>query len=409
MQHKHVIISKKDLLNLFSSSKKLEIADLKQMQNLLQMNIPPEVWENASNRNLLSFNQEFIKQTIQFIFNGRKIEYFHLISFLINLTQINLQNNQISDISTITKLKNLRELYLSSNNIEDISAIQSLPNLTYLDLQSNQLTSFTLNLRNLVILLLGYNNLQDHSGIKHSLKLESLNLFKTETTDLRTIPHQLFGLKQLNIGNNNITEISYLSNFVDLQNLSLSYNKQLKNIEPLKFCTQLTYLCISQTNVADIWPLQFLKNLKMLEIANTQVIDLHPLQHLYKLEQIYAYGTRIMDVSPLSNLALDSLIICFYKIINAETLKHHKNFSEYDLSGQEVPATDVIKFYNKILAVHSSYQQIKKLIAENRIPKFLDSMSHQREYINLKINQQIQFMNKKIEIIFSQNSYTDQQ
>ncbi|CAL6021965.1 leucine-rich_repeat domain-containing protein [Hexamita inflata] len=266
MKHNHVIESKEDLLNHFGSYKKLEILDLKQIENLLEMNVPPEVWEDASNRNLLSFSLELIQGTTEFRFKKRWIQYFHLISFFINLTELDLSENNISDISSIYKLKNLKKINLSINRIADISALKYLLYLTHLNLQVNQLTSYTLALPNLIELRLRDNKLQDIYGLQYSPKLESLNLFNTEATDLRTIPHQLFSLKLLYLSSNSITEISYLSNFVDLKILYLSYNYYLSNIGPLKFCTQLTELYIFETRVADIWPLQYLENLKILDM-----------------------------------------------------------------------------------------------------------------------------------------------
>ncbi|CAL6041091.1 leucine-rich_repeat domain-containing protein [Hexamita inflata] len=417
MKQNNVIRSKEDLLKHFGSSQKLEIqiCDLQQMENLLGLNVQPEVWEDASNKNLLSFSKEFVLKATKFALQYREIEHIYLISFLTNLTELNLSNNNISDISSISKLKNLKKLDLNSNSIEDISTLQSLLNLTHLNLERNNLTSYTLALPDLVELSLGCNKLEDKSGLQHSPKLESLHLNKTETTDLCIIPPQLFGLKELILYQNNLTEISYLSNFVDLQQLYLSYNQQLQNIEPLRFCTQLTKLYISGTSVSDIWPLQFLKNLKTLNMTNTKVVDLHPLQYLYKLVEISAYEACIIDVSPLTKLTLlESVEFGFNKITNvklltnADTFQHHKIFSEYDFSHQEVPTPDELTFYNKILYVHSSHKQIRKIQVENRVSRFRESMTHQKEFINLKMNEQIQFMNKKIEIIFIQNSNADQ-
>ncbi|CAL6064952.1 leucine-rich_repeat domain-containing protein [Hexamita inflata] len=411
MQPNYEIESKEGLLKHFDSSQKLQILDYEQMEKLLEINVKPEVWEDASSRNLLSFSQEFVQQTKEFTFDYREIKHIYLISFLDNLTELNLQNNKISDISSFSKLKNLKKLYLYSNCIEDISALKSLLNLTHLFLSSNQLTSYTLTLPNLVELELSCNKLQDKSGLQHSPKLEILNLFKTETTDLHTIPHQLFGLKDLDLYLNNITDISYLSNFVDLQILELNCNQQLQNIGPLKFCTQLTELYISETSVADIWSLQYMKNLKILHMYETQVDDLHPLQNLCKLKRIFAHHTCIIDVSPLSKLTqLKELYLSFNKITNAETLKHHQNFSRYDFSDQYIPTTDELKFYNQILTIHSSHKQIRKIQAENKISKFREAMTHQKETIKLKINEQIQVMNMKIEIWaqFIRNSYADQ-
>ncbi|CAL6002056.1 leucine-rich_repeat domain-containing protein [Hexamita inflata] len=410
MQPNHTIESKEDLLNHFGSSKTLEIRNSLQMEDLLKMHVPPKIWEDASNRNLISFNQEFVQQTKEFTLKYRNVEHIYLIQFLTYLTQLNLQLNKISDVSTISKLKNLKKLNLTDNCIDDISALQSLPDLTHLYLSFNNLTSYTIALPNLVQLTLGHNKLQDKSGLQHSPKLQRLYLSRTETTDLRSIPPQPFGLKELYLSSNSITEISYISNFIDLQILDLSNNKQLQNIGPLQFCTQLTKLDISETNVSDIWPLQFLKNLKSLQIAKTQVVDLHPLQHLNKLEIIFAPYSCIIDVSPLSKLTqLYSLDFSFNKINNAETLKHHQEFVEYKFQGQEVPTTDELTFYIKILSVHSSHKQIRKIQNEKSVPKFRASLASKKNYISVMLDNQIMKMSQELnlQVQFIQNSFLD--
>ncbi|CAL5994876.1 Hypothetical_protein [Hexamita inflata] len=85
-------------------------------------------------------------------------------------------------------------------------------------------------------------------------------------------------------------------------------------------------------------------------------------------------------------------------------------FSQYDFSDQEVPSDVELKFYNKILKVHRSHKQIRKIQAENKISKFRESTTRQQEYIYLKINEQIRAVNMKIEIWaqFIQNSNADQ-
>ncbi|CAL5997525.1 Conserved_hypothetical protein [Hexamita inflata] len=412
MKHNQIIRSKKDLLKHFGSSRKLEIVNLEQVERFLEMNVPPEVWEDASNRNLLSFSQEFIKQTTEFGFNNREKEHIYLVSFLTNLTELSLCDNNISDISSISKLKNLNNLNLSINIIEDISALQSLTDLNHLNLQVNKLTSYTLALPNLVELLLDSNKLKDISGVQHSPKLERLYLSLTESADLRTIPCQLFGLKELYLSKNNLTEISHLSNFLDLQILSLHDNNQLQHIVPLKFCAQLTELTISATSISDIWPIQFMKQLKTLYMAQTQIDDLHPLQHLYKLQNISAPYSGIIDVSPLSKLTqLNFLSFSFNKITNAETLKHHQNFSKYSLQGQKVPTTDELKFYNKILSVHKSHKKIRNIMYYKNIQQSRASLASKKIYVSTMLNNQIMMINKEVDLLVqfiqNQNTYLD--
>ncbi|CAL5971258.1 Conserved_hypothetical protein [Hexamita inflata] len=407
MQLNQIIRSKKDLLKHFGSSQKLEILDLKQMYKLLGINVQPEVWEDASKRNLFSFSQEFVQQTQVIRFYGSRIEYIYLVSFLTNLTELNLSENKILDISSISKLKNLKKLNLSVNFIDDISALSSLHDLTHLYLYQNKLTFYTLTLPNLVELFLSGNKLQDKSGLQHSPKLEKLILGVTKTVDLCNIS-QLLNLKSLILGDNNLTEISYLSNLLDLQILELGGNKQLQNIGPLKFCSQLTDLRIFTTSISDIWPLQFMKNLNTLYMQETKVVDLHPLQNLYKLEFICAHDTCIIDVSPLSKLTqLKQISFSDNYITNADTLKH-KNFSEQDFSDQQVPTTDELKFYNKILKVHSSHKQIRIIQYEKSVSKFRASLASKKNYVSAMLNNQIMMMNKEVGMFmqFVQNSNT---
>ncbi|CAL5993052.1 Conserved_hypothetical protein [Hexamita inflata] len=236
MQPNHEIESQEDLLKHFVSSQKLEILNLEQMENLLTLNVPPEVWEDASNRNLLSFSQELVQGTEEFTFYCRDIEYIYLLSFITNLTELDLSENKISDISAISKLKNLNKLYLSGNYIEDISALQSLPDLTHLQLQQTRIISYTLVLPNLVDLQLGNNKLQDISGLQHSPKLERLNLISTKTTDIQYILQQIEKIIQN-----------------DGVRLALKYSITcfiivFKYISPTLFCT-LIYYHINEYNL----------------------------------------------------------------------------------------------------------------------------------------------------------------
>ncbi|CAL6017484.1 leucine-rich_repeat domain-containing protein [Hexamita inflata] len=154
-----------------------------------------------------------------------------------------------------------------------------------------------------------------------------------------------------------------------------------------------------------------MKNLNKLEMYLTKVVDLHPLQYLYRLERISVYDACIIDVSPLSKLTqLKELNFNCNKITNKDTLKHHQNFSKYAVSNQKVPTTDELKFYYKILSIHSSHEQIRKIQAENKISKIRESMTRYRESIILNINEQIRVENMKIEIWaqFIQSSEADQ-
>ncbi len=62
------------------------------------------------------------------------------LSSLTNLTSINLIDNQITDLKPLTRLTKLNFALLAKNKITDISPLSSLNNLTYLVLDENQIT-----------------------------------------------------------------------------------------------------------------------------------------------------------------------------------------------------------------------------------------------------------------------------
>jgi internalin A len=62
---------------------------------------------------------------------------------LSNLTELNLNWKEITDITPLSALTNLTYLNLSANQITDITGLSALTNLTYLDLSANQITDIT--------------------------------------------------------------------------------------------------------------------------------------------------------------------------------------------------------------------------------------------------------------------------
>ncbi|CAL6010609.1 leucine-rich_repeat domain-containing protein [Hexamita inflata] len=172
---------------------------------------------------------------------------------------------------------------------------------------------------------------------------------------------------------------------------------------------------MSFTDVADIWPLQFMKNLKSLTMSTVNVIDLHPLQYLYKLEYVRIPHAQVIDVSPISNLPnIKQLSLMYNKIQNWDPIKHHKNFSKlmdedrqeyYELVNQTVPLPDEIKFYDKIMSVHSSHKLIRQIMNQNRKLKFRTSLTQTKSCFSAVLNNQIMTMNLQLEMLvkFIQN------
>ncbi|CAL6035652.1 Hypothetical_protein [Hexamita inflata] len=95
--------------------------------------------------------------------------------------------------------------------------------------------------------------------------------------------------------------------------------------------------------------------------------------------------------------------------MDIEPLMHHKNFHQtyendekspkFNLKDQTAPTTDELAFYNKILSVHSSHKQIRKLLYENNISKFRASLTQKKNYVSAIFNYQIMMMNKEVDML----------
>jgi hypothetical protein len=131
---------------------------------------------------------------------------------ILNLNHIdNNKNDQseyiLSDLSPIAGLINLRELYLSMNYMTDAGALGKLTSLEKLDLSYNKLEdiSFISSLTNLKVLSLFFNNISDLSPLAGLTELNFLNAALNKITSVEPL-RQLSNLETIEIGSNQIKD-----------------------------------------------------------------------------------------------------------------------------------------------------------------------------------------------------------
>ena len=238
-----------------------------------------------------------------------------LLSNLVNLTYLDLEVNQVRDLSPLDNLTSLTHLNLHNNQISDISPLSNLVNLTYLSLGENQITNLrTLsNLTNLESLHLSGNpiiNISSLSGLTNLTELYlSSNRHRDEIRDITPL-YSLTSLEALGLSHTKIKDTSFLYNMTRLTRLVLVDN-QLEDINFVSNLTNLTDLTLNSlmseepyaNQITDITPLTHLDNLTELYLYNNQISDIGPLSNLTNLNRLYLYSNQINDISPLSNLS----------------------------------------------------------------------------------------------------------
>ena len=141
------------------------------------------------------------------------------------LQTLNLNDNLIEDVSPLAKLTNLHTLGLASNAIEDVSPLAGLTNLHTLGLASNAIEDVSplAGLTNLQALFLTENAIEDVSPLAGLTKLGTLDLRGNAIEDVSPLA-KLTSLRTLFLTENAIEDVSPLAKLTNLHILVLRDN-----------------------------------------------------------------------------------------------------------------------------------------------------------------------------------------
>ncbi|ELK3068464.1 InlB B-repeat-containing protein, partial [Listeria monocytogenes] len=233
------------------------------------------------------------------------------IEYLTNLEYLNLNGNQITDISPLSNLVKLTNLYIGTNKITDISALQNLTNLRELYLNEDNISDISplANLTKMYSLNLGANhNLSDLSPLSNMTGLNYLTVTESKVKDVTPIAN-LTDLYSLSLNYNQIEDISPLASLTSLHYFT-AYVNQITDITPVANMTRLNSLKIGNNKITDLSPLANLSQLTWLEIGTNQISDINAVKDLTKLKMLNVGSNQISDISVLNNLSqLNSLFL----------------------------------------------------------------------------------------------------
>lgn len=135
---------------------------------------------------------------------GKNIISIDGLEYCVNIKELYLPENQITDIRNISSLTNLTKLHLGVNQISDISPIASLTNLIQLDLYVNQIEDISsiASLKALTNLYLFRNQINDISPLANLTNLTELDLYANQISDISQL------LNNVGIGKGDIVRIA---------------------------------------------------------------------------------------------------------------------------------------------------------------------------------------------------------
>jgi hypothetical protein len=231
----------------------------------------------------------FLQQNYPACMNGNQMDT--TCNAIVNATNINCSNQNISDLTGIQYFINLEQLICYNNNL---STLPPLPNsLFFIDCSLNNLVSLPNLPASLVTLWCYYNQLTTLPPLPNSL----FNL-SCQNNQLSTIPPLPPILNTLDCSNNMLASLPSLPN--SLSQLYCQYN-QLTSLPSLP---NLQYLYCNNNQLTSLPPLPTSVPVFQLRCQNNQLTTIPTLPSSGWV-YVWCYNNQIVNLPPLPNQLLD--------------------------------------------------------------------------------------------------------
>ena len=240
--------------------------------------------------------------------------------------RLHLNNNDITDITTLGRLPRLHSLYLNGNSISDVTALADASELFWLELNDNNIANVAAlgELASLVYLSLDNNAVSDVTGLTASKTLTSLRLRNNSVSDLASFANLVLANEgwpqtMLDLGDNDIDDAAVIGTLTSLEELRLDGNR-LTDVSALGDLTALGVLDLGDNDIADVAPLASLAlfelvlnnnrvtdasalgnitSLRTLDLRDNDIADVAALASLPSLRSLRLDGNRVADIAPL--------------------------------------------------------------------------------------------------------------
>ena len=267
------------------------------------------------------------------------------------LTRLNLSGNSVTDLSPLMNLPYLQWLDISFNAVNDLKPLMGISTLTFLNASGNSVnaTSAFSMMTGLGTLYLDGNPIRDFSGLRKLRSISTLGLSNTGLQD---------------------SDLSYLQGLQSLRTLSITDNpglsglavEMLKNALPA--CTidhsaltvsisfegtmvpnNTTELRIVGQNISDISAVQLLPELKSLDLSMNAISNVYPFifsDCRDKLTYLNLSSNAISDITPLSMLShIETLDLAYNQISSLQPLMTLSTLKSLRLTGNPLSIQEI--------------------------------------------------------------------
>ena len=144
-------------------------------------------------------------------------------------------------------------------------------------------------------------------GMYFSSALDTVDLSNRDITDLTEIAEALLqmpNLISLNLGSNQISDLTPIAGLTNLTVLSFGGfgGNLITDLSPLAEMTNMTSLALTNNQITDLTPLAGMTYLASLGLGGNQVTDMSPLAELSNLRYLWLWGNQISELPPLGGM-----------------------------------------------------------------------------------------------------------
>jgi internalin A len=242
---------------------------------------------------------------LEFDGNGLGIADLQGIQYAVNLSDLSLRSNSLtnsSNLQLLAQLTKLEKLTLSSNEftiLPNLSALAMLEILYITDIPISSLGPLG-GVTSLKRLQFGLCDVSDLAPLANLANLENLSFSDTDVSSLGPLS-ALSNLTTLDASRSLITSAEPVSGLANLTRLFLTYTN-IADLSPIATMSQLTALGLDSAGLDDVTLLAGLTGLTYLGLNSNDITDLAPLAGMAGMKHMQLGNNKISDLSPLSSM-----------------------------------------------------------------------------------------------------------
>lgn len=190
----------------------------------LEAAVRQEVFAKRYNQEPLTVDD--VKSISQVVAKGKGITNLEGLQHCGAVMLLDLENNQIADLSPIKDLKLVQSLTLAGNKIESIAPLENFTKLQYLDLSRNAIKDIApvTKMENMRSLYLSQNQIESLAPVAGLKKVWTLYVGGNPIKDFAPVS-QLKWLSSFDAKACNLTDVSFLKPLTELNYVMLAENK----------------------------------------------------------------------------------------------------------------------------------------------------------------------------------------